>query len=1041
MNTNQYAGNAQPAWIERVRLLEKLKVAVDCKLSLVIAPPGYGKTTTVKQFIQGTNVAAVWCTLDKRDRDLPILFEHIHRMISNIIPEIQELKPPVGTSPSEIATLLADYLDEHLTKDCLLVIDDIHELLDAPDVKVWLNSFIGLLPPKCHLILIGHAFPSLNIIDLIAYQKIISIGQEHLSFDRAEVGQLADQIKSTLTPEQLDNIFSRMAGWPAGIALALQPVSIEIEKALFEGEKAPEAWFDILADRLFLAQSPILQEFLLGSSTLLRMTPVLCQDALHLSNSLQCLTDAFQRNLFVTEVQGGIAYHALFRDFLQRKLLKQNPVQFTQYHKDAAQWFKANNQLEEAFEHYIVAGLQQEAANIAEHTAHLYVAQGKSETLIRWRHILSSTEEVHAPRFFHFCAMIHRDRYQYELASTDINTAELGFKANQNSLGVIQVTLTRATIENQQGHFHRALKYAEPFSHDTSIPSNLRGYALAIVGTAYLHLNQLDQASEILETSLSLWRQAGDQFAIAQLLMTLEVAYLHLGRFDAAAKCVEEVLSIRRAQGESTSIIIALNNLGYHYHLLGEYQQALGTLQEGLKISARISENRAINWLLQTMADLQRDQGAFTEADHLYRRSLQQISDKEPFLRANVLVGFSILRRWENKLDEAQQLALEARDLCQNHGLNWEHLLAMLALSAVDVYKNEFETSRHDLDALIEEWKLHPSPQLIQVLGIYAYGALLAGNIATAHHSLKLGIEHSGHIANLQPLIAEIIHNPMLRAFIERNAERYRILISGIKSLEKVQANPINTQAPSLPTYSLRISLLGQEHIERDGKMVSLSDWKAASARELFYYLLFNHPASREEIGLIFWPDSSPEQIRQKFHSTLHRIRDAIGTNVILFNDDLYSINPNLDLWCDVVELQTVIKQAELNSSLLSHTESAWYRAVELYRGDFLPAFDADWVLNQRELLRQKHLDSLLGLGNCLRIRGQSKEAVSVLKRALKIDSYREDIHRALLNCYYALGEYALISQHIDELTSLLENELGTKPSSETLRLKQKLIG
>jgi DNA-binding SARP family transcriptional activator len=637
--------------------------------------------------------------------------------------------------------------------------------------------------------------------------------------------------------------------------------------------------------------------------------------------------------------------------------------------------------------------------------------------------------------------MIHRDRYQYELASMDIHTAELGFKANHNSLGVIQVMLTQATIENQQGYFQRALEHAEPFSHDTSIPSNLRGYALAIVGTSYLHLNQLEQASDLLETSLSLWRQAGDQFAIAQLLMTLEVAYLHLGRFDAAAKCMEEVLSIRRAHGESTSIILALNNLGYHYHLLGEYQQALGTLQEGLKISARISENRAINWLLQTLADLQRDQGAFNEADHLYRRSLQQITDKEPFLRANVLVGFSIMRRWENKLDEAQQLALEAKELCQKHRLNWEYLLATLALSAVDVYRNQFEGSRHELDSLIEEWKLHPSPQLIQVLAIYAYGALLAGNTVTAHHSLKLAIEHSGHLANLQPLMAEVVHNPVLRAFVERNADRYRSLTGGIKSLEKVQANVTLTQDLNLPTYSLRIYLLGRERVERDGKRVPLSDWKAASARELFYYLLFNRPSSREEIGLIFWPDSSPEQIRQKFHSTLHRIRDAIGTNVILFNDDLYSINPNLDLWCDVIELQTVIKQAELNSALLSHTESGWYRAVELYQGDFLPAFDAAWVLNQREWLRQKHLDSLLGLGNCLRIRGESKEAVSVLKRALKMDSYREDIHRALLNCYYALGEYALISQHIHELTNLLENELGTKPSTETLRLKQKLIG
>lgn len=1042
MNANYNYSPLYQQLLDRPHLVKKLKVSTQHKLTLIIAPPGYGKTTLVSQFVQSSDMPTAWQTLDLQDQDLPNLFDHALEALAQIAPEISSIKPVDGITPGELAIALTDYLQTHLKTEFLYVIDDVHYLLEAPDAKVWLRTLISKIPSNCHLILMGRAFPPLNLIDLFAHQKVLTLGQEILGFDREETIQLAQLIGSNLTPVEIEKVFSRMNGWPAGTLLALQPLPGDIETLLFDGKKAPEALFDSLADRLFHTQSFTLQSFLLNSSTLFRMTPALCQEVLHLSGSLENLNEALSRSLFINEVPGGVVYHSLFRDYLQRQLQRENPKQFLQLHTEAGKWFENENRLDEAFEHYIAAEQWEEAINIAERSCHIYIGQGRLETLLRWERALIHLT-IKAPRFFHMCAMIHRYRYEYDLASVDADAAEAGFRANDNTSGLIQIILLRATMDNQRGYLREATERAAPYANDMGIPSNLRGYALAIMGTAALHLNELDKALILLETALPLYRDTGDQYAIADHLMTLEVTYFRLGRFEDAARCGEEVIAIRRAFGEKISIVLALNNLGYRYHLMGEYQKALQIFQEGLQITSRIPEYRADTFMFLTMGDLHRDKGAFHEAEQWYQKALQRVDEGEPFLKASILISLATLRRWQGEVDEAQKIASKARLLTEKHNLNWENQRVQLILDALGVTRGELKTVRNHLEAVIDLWQRYPAPQLTSALGIYAYGALLAGDEQKTHHLLKLAISKAQHVENLQPLFAEIIHTPLLKAFVDKYANRYAVLSSGVKRLEKAQVvlDSPTADAHTTSTYSLHVSVLGHESIKRDGVVVPKSSWQALSARKLFYYLLFNGPSSREDIGLSLWPESDSQQVSGNFHMTLSRARRAIGSNTIIFDNDLYSINPNIDLWCDVFEFKAIVQETQLSSPLQVHTQSQWYRAIKLYQGDFLVNYDENWITVYRESLLQMYLNSLVCLGKCLATLGKPREGIEILKQALKIDPYFEEAHRAILNCYHLLGERSFIIQHVNDLTDLLDSELGITPSPETIHLTQKLLG
>ncbi len=59
--------------VSRRRLHQKLNTSLNRKLTLVTAPAGYGKTTSVVEWLENSNLPAAWLSLDPEDNN-PMLF-------------------------------------------------------------------------------------------------------------------------------------------------------------------------------------------------------------------------------------------------------------------------------------------------------------------------------------------------------------------------------------------------------------------------------------------------------------------------------------------------------------------------------------------------------------------------------------------------------------------------------------------------------------------------------------------------------------------------------------------------------------------------------------------------------------------------------------------------------------------------------------------------------------------------------------------------------------------------------------------------------
>ncbi len=1033
-----------PGALIRKQLLERLRAALRHRLTLVGAPPGYGKTTVVSQFARQTPHPVAWHAVMPRERDLPNLYTRSLSALEAVTPGISAVLPPPGDRPaSELAALIAEYLRENLTDEAFYILDDLHHLTGSPATEAWLRALLDRLPRSCHLILITRTIPNLPFAELIASGEVMALGQQDLRLTEEEVEQLAHQLLSRrLSSDEMRNLIARLDGWPAGIMLALQPLPSDFDSML-SASPGPEALFEALARSMLDAQRPDLRHFLLASSTLPRLTPELCSTVLGLSNSAAYLALAQTRNLFLARVPGGLIYHTLFRDFLQQQLRSADPEQYVALHLKAARWFEEQDDIEEAFDQYLAAQRPEQARDLAERAATAYYAQGRFETMLAWSAQLE-VAGVLAPILDHECSMIHTDRLDYDAAEAALARARAGYAVRQDALGLAKVEVQQARILLQRGQYPEAVELAGEAAQSDS--PDLRGRALRVIGLARLRLGDAAAGVESLEEALRLFRESGFVSSLSHVLQDLQFAYTRLGRLEEAGACLQEVVAIRRELGGAGNLALALNNLGYYYHQRGDYEQANLTFQEALNVIRGISDRKTEGVLLWSLGDLRRDLGFFEEAQRLYDKALELLTrSTEPALHSAVLVSMATLRRWQGRSAEAALIAQEALALAETCGIAFEAALARAAAWAARAWPGEAAQTIDGLEAAAAE--LDRQGARYELIGVKAQCAglsLLQGNEAAAEHHLRDASRIAQEVGSTHPLTVELAYNAALEA-LARNRSGFGHILSDLERLR--EARPMLEREATeysagvyTPTLSLRVLTLGQEVIERDGVPIRLSEWRSAAARELFLYLLFSGPQSRSEIGLIFWPDGSPEQVRANFHTTLHRARQPLGADVIVYQNEQYSLNPEIDIRCDAHELVRWTSQARLLPPRDARAADLWRRAVDLYRGDFLPSLDAEWVIYERERLRGLYLEALAGSGHCARARKDFQAALGWYAKALNIDPYREDIHRAVMRCYQEMGERSQVLIYYNEVRRLLNDELGVEPSEETVALAKALL-
>lgn len=234
----------------------------------------------------------------------------------------------------------------------------------------------------------------------------------------------------------------------------------------------------------------------------------------------------------------------------------------------------------------------------------------------------------------------------------------------------------------------------------------------------------------------------------------------------------------------------------------------------------------------------------------------------------------------------------------------------------------------------------------------------------------------------------------------------------------------------------IQVHLFGALSLFHNGEQIHLP--RSVSARALLVYLLLNRKISQPRLKLIgvLWPETPEGQARRALTQALWHLRRDLPEGLLETNADHIQISPQASLWVDAEIFASLAKK---NLKAAQCDTKNLRQAVDLYRGDLLEGFYDDWVLVEREHLRELYLRSLDFLVDTEKTAGHYAQALDYAQRLTRADSFRESAHRAVMRLHYALNQTDAALNQYALCCKILEDELGVEPDEETKALAHEI--
>jgi LuxR family maltose regulon positive regulatory protein len=354
---------ARPNMVARPRLVARLAEGLRLarRLTLVSAPPGFGKTTLIQDWIAGSDRRTAWLSLDEGDNDPHRFMRYLSLALSRADERIGRAPPDLAptTSPQELLITLINDLTA-ASAGLLLVFDDYHAIRNFA-VHELVAFLLANQPPEFHLAIGTREDPPLPLARLRARDQITEIREHALRFNVEEGGAFFNRTMGlSLAPESVATLLSRTEGWITGLQLAgvalRQPAggararnATDDFVAAFAGDDRYVV--DYLMAEVLERESTSVRDFLHRTSILERLSAPLCDDLTGRDDSAAVLEHLEAANLFLLPLDNRRAwfrYHVLFAEVLRLSLTAQEQIDL---HRRAAAWFEAHGWPESAARH------------------------------------------------------------------------------------------------------------------------------------------------------------------------------------------------------------------------------------------------------------------------------------------------------------------------------------------------------------------------------------------------------------------------------------------------------------------------------------------------------------------------------------------------------------------------------------------------------------------------------------------------------------------------------------------------------------------
>jgi LuxR family maltose regulon positive regulatory protein len=393
LKTKLYAPRLRGDLVPRPRLIEKINRGVQGKLVLVTAPAGFGKSTLLAEWAEQAEMPVVWLSLDRTDNHPHMFFSYFIASIQTRFPGFGEsIQAALNSHASPFLYSLVNALINEITelnRPCAIVLDDFHRIVDPIAVNA-VCHLVDHQPPQLHILIASRSELPTSCSRMRVRGELIQLGIEDLRFNSAETSAfMRSRLGRRISGEDIAILENRTEGWIAGLQMAVISMQAEGDvRAYVAGfSGADRLVTDYLLDEVLSRQRPELQDFMLKTSILDKLSAPLCNQVTGLTDSQRYLENLDRSGLFIIPLDSTrtwYRYHHLFAELLKDRLRLTYPDQVMALHKKASDWYLNNEMPEDAVEQIFAIQDYELIAHRIEQVAGHILARGKFKIFVEW---------------------------------------------------------------------------------------------------------------------------------------------------------------------------------------------------------------------------------------------------------------------------------------------------------------------------------------------------------------------------------------------------------------------------------------------------------------------------------------------------------------------------------------------------------------------------------------------------------------------------------------------------------------------------------
>ncbi len=1044
--------------VARPRLARRLDEAAARRLTVLVADAGAGKSTLLASWV--TAVGGAWYTVSEADRDLLELAGGLLGALALRVPALPgsvagRLERTVGPEAAgdersrsrACAALIADALATHLTRDLVLVLDDVHELRPEDPGTGLIEALCRQAPPRLHVVVSTRDRLPFSIDRLRGQGLAATLTGRALAFDGAEIAAMLEAGLGSADPELVRALEEVTGGWPAAVRLAMEalvdvPPGDRVATAR-QFVRPAGAIYDYLAQEVLGRASPGVRELLAAVAPLPRFSADLCA-AMGIEDAGATIRSLEERGLFVQPLgDGSFRLHPLIREYLMAR-----PGTDAAYRRGlaaAAAWFSSHGAPRDALGCLLALGEAGPIARSLEAHGDELLAGGEVAVVVEAAAGLP--DDVRTPTIERLEGEARQIRGDWEGALRCFRRV-----APPDAAIDPAIAWRMGLIHHLRSELDLALRtYAQGRSTEAS---ELRDVALLAAWTAAAHWLRSDpdacraKAAEALDAAVA----SGDDQALAaahtiaamvaaldgdrrandahylraldhaarsgDVLQTIRIRanrgsrLVEEGYYDEAIDELTAAIALAEVAGFAAFHALALSNRGEALRRLGRLEESITDLEAARELYQRL-ESRMVSYPLGHLGDVHAERGAFAVARASFEEAIAvaEAGGDVQGLRPSLAGLAELLAR--DDPDRAASLAERAVDFGPGMGL----VRALLARGVVAVARGATIDARGAAHAAAAEARARRDRAgLAEALELDAASApepaaeaAALGEALLVWRDLRCPLP----AARVELRLAELRGEPPA-------GDPEGVLRVAGAARRRVPPSPAAASgagSPAAGDASIRVRTFGGFEVLRDGRAVTNAEWGSRKARDLFKILIARQGqhVPREQLEELLWPAEDPDRSSRRLSVAISTVRATLDPEKahppshFLAADraaawiDREHVSIDVDAF-----LADAVRGLELAARGRPEAIAALRAAEAAHRGDFLveDSFE-DWAAALREECRQMYISVGHALAAASTGEGDHAAAARYLRRVLQYDEFDERAHLALAAALAAAGHPA----------------------------------